>query len=96
MEAIEDFLESVKANDNLLSNFYEQLMDTTARHYVLRPLPILLCAVMLHIIKRKSLSTKTDLLYADWSMPVFERLLKAPQRFELKRFRIAGIRADLL
>ena len=30
---------------------------------------------------------------ADWSMPVFERLLKAPQQFELKRFRIAGIRS---
>ena len=28
-------------------------------------------------------------------MPVFERLLKAPQNFELKRFRIAGIRAEL-
>ena len=33
---------------------------------------------------------------ADWSMPVFERLLKAPQQFELKRFRMAGIRTDVL
>ena len=38
---------------------------------------------------------KMDPLLADWSMPVFERLLKAPQQFELKRFRMAGIRADL-
>ena len=29
-------------------------------------------------------------------MPVFERLLKAPQLFELKRFRITGARSDLL
>ena len=28
-------------------------------------------------------------------MPVFERMLKAPQRFELKCFRIAGIRTEL-
>ena len=33
---------------------------------------------------------------AEWSMPVFERLLKAPQLFELKRFRITGSRSDLL
>ena len=31
---------------------------------------------------------KTDPLLPDWSMPVFERFLKAPQRFELKRFRM--------
>ena len=28
-------------------------------------------------------------------MPVFERLLKAPHQFELKRFRMSGIRADV-
>ena len=32
---------------------------------------------------------------ANWSMPVFERFLKAPQQFELKRFRMTGIRSDL-
>ena len=39
---------------------------------------------------------KTGPFIADWSMPVFERLLKAPQQFELKRFRMAGIRTDVL
>ena len=38
---------------------------------------------------------KADPFIADWSMPVFERLLKAPQLFELKRFRLTGIRSDL-
>ena len=28
-------------------------------------------------------------------MPVFERLLKAPENFELKRFRLTGIRTEL-
>ena len=38
---------------------------------------------------------KMGTFVADLSVPVFERLLKAPQHFELKRFRMEGIRRDL-
>ena len=58
------------------------------------PLPILLCAAILHHKTEIALYENGSFI-ADWSMPVFERLLKAPQQFELKRFRMAGIRADL-
>ena len=59
------------------------------------PLPILLCAAMLHYKTEIALYENGSFI-PDWSMPVFERLLKVPQQFELKRFQIAGIRADLL
>ena len=59
------------------------------------PLPILLCAVILHYKTEIALYENGSFI-AEWSIPVFERLLKAPQQFELKRFRMSGIRADLL
>ena len=58
------------------------------------PLPILLCAAM-HHYKTEIALYENGSFIADWSMPVFERMLKAPHQFELKRFRMAGIRADL-
>ena len=58
------------------------------------PLPILLCAVM-HHYKTEIALYENGSFIADWSMPVFERFLKAPQQFELKRFRMTGIRSDL-
>ena len=59
------------------------------------PLPILLCAAMLYHKTEIALYENGSFI-PDWSMPVFERLLKVPQQFELKCFRIVGIRADLL
>lgn len=92
-EAIEDFLEKCEGERQPILELYEYLM---APPYGVRsgPLPILLCAVILHYKTEIALYENGSFI-ADWSMPVFERLIKAPQQFEMKRFRLVGIRADL-
>ena len=92
--AIEAFLENSEGERQPVVKLYERLM---APPLGVRsgPLPILLCAVM-HHYKTEIALYENGSFIADWSMPVFERLLKAPQLFELKRFRITGSRSDLL
>ena len=92
-KAIEAFLEKCEGERQPILKLYEHLM---APPYGVRkgPLPILLCAVMLHYKTEIALYENGSFI-PNWSMPVFERLLKVPQQFELKRFRITGIRADL-
>lgn len=92
-EAIEKFLAECEGDRQPVENLYQYLKEPPLG---LRegPLPILLCAVMLHYKTEVALYENGSFI-ADWSMPVFERLLKAPQQFELKRFQMAGIRADL-
>ena len=91
--AIETFLEKCEGKRQPVEKLYKDLM---APPLGMRsgPLPILLCAVM-HHYKTEIALYENGSFIADWSMPVFERLLKAPHHFELKRFQIAGIRADL-
>ena len=93
-KAIEDFLEKCEGERQPVENLYKCLKKPPLG---LKdgPLPILLCAVMLHYKTEIALYENGSFI-ADWSMPVFERLLKAPQQFELKRFRMAGIRSELL
>ena len=91
--AIETFLEACEGERQPVVKLYERLM---APPFGVRsgPLPILLCAVM-HHYKTEIALYENGSFIADWSMPVFERLLKAPQQFELKRFQMTGIRAEL-
>ena len=91
--AIEAFLEGCEDARQPVVHLYENLM---APPLGVRsgPLPILLCAAM-HHYKTEIALYENGSFIANWSMPVFERLLKAPQQFELKRFRITGIRSDL-
>ena len=91
--AIETFLKKCEGERQPVEDLYQCLKKPPLG---LRdgPLPILLCAAMLHY-KTETALYENGSFIADWSMPVFERLLKAPQQFELKRFRMAGIRADL-
>ena len=91
--AIEAFLGGCEDARQPVVHLYENLM---APPLGVRsgPLPILLCAVM-HHYKTEIALYENGSFIANWSMPVFERLLKAPQQFELKRFRITGIRSDL-
>ena len=58
------------------------------------PMPILLCAVLLHYETEIALYEEGSFV-ADISMPVFERLIRAPEKFEIKRFRMEGIRAEV-
>ena len=91
--AIETFLEICEGERQPVTRLYENLM---APPLGVRngPLPILLSAVM-HHYKTEIALYENGSFIANWSMPVFERLLKAPQQFELKRFKMTGIRSDL-
>ena len=57
-------------------------------------MPILLCAVLLHYEAEIALYEDGSFV-ADISMPVFERLIRSPEKFEIKRFRMEGIRAEV-
>ena len=57
-------------------------------------MPILLCAVLLHYESEIALYEDGSFV-ADISMPVFERLIRSPEKFEIKRFRMEGIRAEV-
>ena len=92
-KAIEDFLETSEGERQPVVQLYEDLMDPPLGVRE-GPLPILLCAVMQHYKTEIALYENGSFI-ADWSMPVFERLLKAPQLFELKRFQMTGVRSDL-
>ena len=91
--AIETFLDKSEDSRQPIENLYEYLKQSPIG---IRngPLPILLCAVILHY-KTEIALYENGSFVADLSLPLFERLLKAPQQFELKRFRLAGIRAEM-
>ena len=91
--AIENFLGKCEGDRQPLEKLYQCLKQPPLG---LRdgPLPLLLCAAMLHHKTEIALYENGSFI-ADWSMPVFERLLKVPHQFELKRFRIAGLRANV-
>ena len=92
-QAIDSFLDKCEESRQPIENLYHHL--TTPPLGVRRgPLPILLCAVILHYRTEIALYENGSYV-ADLSMPVFERLLKAPQQFEIKRFRLAGIRTEM-
>ncbi len=93
-KAIETFLGECEMTRQPITKLYERL---AAPPLGVRsgPLPILLCAAMLHYRTEIALYENGSFV-ADISMPVFERLIKAPEKFELKRFRLSGVRADVL
>lgn len=92
-KAIEGFLEMCEGERQPVVQLYKDLMKPP---FGVRrePLPILLCAAIFHYKTEIALYENGSFI-PDLSMPVFERFLKAPQEFELKRFRLEGIRADL-
>ena len=93
-KAIETFLGECEMTRQPVTKLYERL---AAPPLGVRsgPLPILLCAAMLHYRTEIALYENGSFV-ADISMPVFERLIKAPEKFELKRFRLSGVRTDVL
>ena len=92
--AIEEFLTKCEDKRQPVVTLYERLMKPPLGVRS-GPLPILLCAVMLCYRKEVALYENGSFV-ADLSMPVFERLLKVPERFELKRFRMTDHRTNIL
>lgn len=91
--AIESFLDRCEESRQPVENLYNYLMQPPLGVRK-GPLPILLCAVILHYRTEIALYENGSFV-ADFSLPVVERLLKAPENFELKRFRLVGIRTEL-
>lgn len=91
---IEDFLTECENERQPIEALYKSLMS---RPYGIRrgPLPILLCAAILCYRTEVALYENGSFV-PDLSMPVFERLLKVPKQFELKRFRMTTHRTDVL
>ena len=92
--AIEDFLTECENERQPIESLYKSLM---AQPYGIRrdPLPILLCAAIL-CYKTEVALYENGSFVPDLSMPVFERLLKVPEQFELKRFRMTTHKTDVL
>ena len=90
---IERFLSKCEERRQSVEKLYRQLEQPP---FGLRrgPMPLLLCAVLLHYESEIALYEDGSFV-ADISMPVFERLIRAPEKFEIKRFRMEGIRAEV-
>ncbi len=90
---IESFLNECEERRQSVAKLYERLEQPP---FGLRsgPMPILLCAVLLHYEAEIALYEDSSFV-ADISMPVFERLIRDPEKFEIKRFRMEGIRTEV-
>ena len=87
---IEAFLDDCEVERQPVSKLYKRLEEPPIG---LRsgPMPILLCAVLLHYEAEIALYEDGSFV-TDVSIAVFERLIRSPEKFELKRFRMSGIR----
>ena len=83
-EKIEEFFTECEVKRQSIVILYERLKKPPLGVRS-GPLPILLCAMVL-CYKTEVAFYENGSFVADLSMPVFERLLKAPEKFELKRF----------
>ncbi|RKU07521.1 hypothetical protein C6502_17240 [Candidatus Poribacteria bacterium] len=92
-QEIEKFLSKCEETRQSVATLYKRLEQPP---FGLRsgPMPILLCAVLLHYKSEIALYEEGSFV-ADISMPVFERLIRSPEKFEIKRFRMEGIRAEV-
>ncbi len=90
---IEKFLDECEERRQSVEKLYKRLEQPP---FGLRrgPMPILLCAILLHYEAEIALYEDGSFV-ADISMPVFERLIRSPEKFEIKRFRMEGIRAEV-
>lgn len=92
-EAVEAFLGDCEEGRQVLSELYRRLEEPPIG---LRsgPIPILLCAALLHHEAEIALYEDGSFV-TDITIPVFERLIRSPEKFELKRFRMSGIRSEV-
>lgn len=92
-KAMESFLGSTEEKRRTVSELYEMLRQPP---YGIKDglLPIILCAALIHFDSDLAVYEKGGFV-PGITTPVIERLLRSPDRFELQRFRIAGVRAQV-
>lgn len=90
-QAIEHFLAEAEVERRPVVELFRRLKQPP---YGLKdgPLLVLLCAAMLHYDTEIALYEQGSFV-PDLSVPVIERLIKAPEKFDLQRCRIQGVRA---
>ena len=93
-DKIEEFLTECESKRQPVKKLYKRLMKPPLGVRS-GPLPILLCTAMLCYRTEVALYENGSFV-PDLSVPVFERLLKAPKQFKLKRFRMTDLRTDVL
>ena len=92
-EAIEAFLDNCEEERQPVSELYA-LLEEPPIGLRSGPIPILLCAVLLHYEAEIALYEDGSFV-TDITIAVFERLIRSPEKFGLKRFRMSGIRSEV-
>lgn len=92
-QAIDNFFTETENERHTIAELYEILKRPP---YGMKsgPLPILLCAALLHYDTEIALYEQGSFV-AFLSTAVFERLLKSPEKFQVQRCRVAGVRAAI-
>jgi hypothetical protein len=90
-EAIDGFLSETEIERRSVAGLFDLLRRPP---YGMKngPLPVLLCAALLHFDTEVALYEQGSFV-PSLSNAVFERLVKAPDNFQLQRCRVAGVRA---
>lgn len=95
MEGVWNAIDQFFAETEIRRRSIAELFDMLGRApygMKLGPLPVLLCAALLHYDTEMALYEQGSFVPA-LSAAVFERLVKAPDRFHIQRCRVAGVRA---
>ena len=91
--AVLDYISSTQDNPRPISCLFD-LLQMPPYGMKAGPLPILLCAVLLAHDAEVALYEEGSFV-PQLTAAVFERLMRAPERFTLQRWRITGIRAKV-
>jgi hypothetical protein len=91
---VERFLEETESARRPLTELYDKLRRPP---FGIKegPLPVLVCAALLARESEVALYERGSLV-SELSAPVIERLLRWPERFEVRQSRVTGVRLELL
>lgn len=92
-QAIDDFLSTCEVERRPVEDLFRKLQDPP---YGIKMgvLPLLLCAAVLHFDTEVAFYEDGGFV-PEVSIELFERLLKNPERFHLRRYRIEGVRKEV-
>ncbi|HEX7997931.1 MAG TPA: hypothetical protein VF528_06030 [Pyrinomonadaceae bacterium] len=90
-QAMDDFFTESEFERRSVAEMFDRLMRPPFGMRV-GPLPILLCAALLHYDTEIALYEEGSFV-PSLSDAIFERLVKSPEKFHVQRCRIAGVRA---